>query len=342
MTRYLFLLLLLLAAYPLRAQQTYLVDDFSPSYFGKIYIQDTTEVFSPGWIGIYDKKTKKEVVKVESEELALSLHNGRVQSNIQEVPYGEQSLIISEDFNFDGRPDLAIEDGQNSCYHGPSFQIYLNLPTGLKHSQAFTDLAQEYCGMFQVDAKTKRLHTSTKSGCCWHQDSEFIIRNGEPSLVRQVEMDMMRFPFQTTTTTTWSGTRMAQTISQELYLEDESIRVVCSFQVAGNGKQAVLFTTDNDLSLYYALLRKDGQLEFTYPEFGAEADKFTIQVASGITKLRFVNQSAQYTMQQTSGGALSIQVKVGGRVVELREQPGTRKGSLQPLLKMKPENLSHI
>ncbi|WP_139923618.1 hypothetical protein [Hymenobacter sp. DG01] len=342
MSRYLFLLLLLLAAYPSWAQQTYLVDDFSPSYFGKIYIQDTAEVFSPGWVAIYDKKTKKEVVKVESEELALSLHNGKAQSNIQEVPYGEQSLIISEDFNFDGRLDLAIEDGQNSCYHGPSFQIYLNLPTELKHSQAFTDLAQDYCGMFQVDAKTKRLYTSTKSGCCWHQDSEFIIRNGEPFLVRQVEMDMMRFPFQTTTTTTWSGTRMVQTTSQELYLEDESIRVVCSFQVVGNGKQAVLFTTDNGLMLYYALLRKDGQLEFTYPEFGAETDKFTIQVASGITKLRFANKSAQYTVQQAASGALSIQVKVGGRVVELREQLGTRKGSLQPLLKLKPENLSRI
>lgn len=73
--------LLLLAAYPLRAQQTYVVDDFSPSYFGKIYIQDTAEVFSPGWISIYDKKTKKEVIKVESEELALSLHNGKAQSN---------------------------------------------------------------------------------------------------------------------------------------------------------------------------------------------------------------------------------------------------------------------
>ena len=40
--------------------------------------------------------------------------DGKVRSNIKEIPYGEQSQILYEDYNFDGVPDLALMDGQNS------------------------------------------------------------------------------------------------------------------------------------------------------------------------------------------------------------------------------------
>jgi hypothetical protein len=33
-----------------------------------------------------------------------------------------KSLIMYEDFNFDGKKDLAICDGQNSSYHLPSLR----------------------------------------------------------------------------------------------------------------------------------------------------------------------------------------------------------------------------
>ena len=101
------------------AQTVFTVDSFAADYYGKVEIDDTAQVFSKGWVAIYERKTNKEIIKVVSDELALSLHHGKVIANIAELPYGEQSLIMYDDFNFDGKKDFAIEDGQNSCYHGP-------------------------------------------------------------------------------------------------------------------------------------------------------------------------------------------------------------------------------
>lgn len=47
-----------------------------------------------------------------------------------------------EDFNFDGNKDFAIMDGQNSCYHGPSYRIYLAADKGFSFNEAFTRLAR--------------------------------------------------------------------------------------------------------------------------------------------------------------------------------------------------------
>lgn len=70
--------------------------------------------------------------------------------------YDYQSVVFIEDYNFDGTEDLAIRDGNNSGYGGPSYQIYLFSPRSKKfvHNQAFTDLAQnESLGMFEIDKK---------------------------------------------------------------------------------------------------------------------------------------------------------------------------------------------
>lgn len=170
-----------------QAQVTFTVHQFSKDYYAKLYIADTAQVFSQGWVAVYNNKTQKQLIKVIADELTFTLHKDKLLANIQELPYGEQSQVIYEDFNFDGRKDFALMDGQNSCYHGPSFKIYLATATGFKNSVAFTRLAQEYCGMFIVNAKEKMLHTMTKSGCCWHQYSDFIIKNNEPIAQKIVE-----------------------------------------------------------------------------------------------------------------------------------------------------------
>ncbi len=73
------------------SQKTFIVDNFSNSYYGKIFIADAKEVFSKGWVAIYDKKTKKELIKVKADELTYELHDRKVLANIKELPYGEQS-----------------------------------------------------------------------------------------------------------------------------------------------------------------------------------------------------------------------------------------------------------
>lgn len=331
-------LILLFLTHSAAAQKNYQVDDFSPAYFGKIHVDDTTQVFSPGWVAIYSRKTGKEILKVESEELALELHEGKVQSNIQQLPYGEQSLIISRDFNFDGRPDLAIEDGQNSCYHGPSFQVYLDSAGTLVPSPDFTRLAQEYCGMFSTDAKARRLSVMTKSGCCWHEYSEFIVKDNAPFLVKRVEEDAMRFPLIQHTEETWNGTRMLTKTKDYVELEDDNVQVVCAFRLAENGKRVVLFAYDK-ITLYYALLRPDNSAEFVFQ--GSETDEkpFVVRKAGAVTTLRFRNGPATYAIQEAADGKMRVSVRSGPKTRELTGAPGTKKGRLRGLLTAKLENV---
>lgn len=163
----LFCLILILLPNGLFSQIVFTVNDFSKEYYGKISVEDTSKVFMKGSISIYDKKTGKQIIYVVSDELAFE-HDGAVKSNIKELPYGKQSVIIYDDFNFDGIKDFAIEDGQNSGYHLPSFEIYLASGGKFIYNKSFSRLAQENTGMFDVDSQEKKINTMSKSGCCWH------------------------------------------------------------------------------------------------------------------------------------------------------------------------------
>lgn len=337
MLRCFLLPLLLLVGFAGRAQQQYTVDDFSPLYYAKIHVAQPQEVFSPGWIRIYDKKTGRELLKVESEELAVTLHEGQPKSNVQQLPYGEQSVIISEDFNFDGRPDLAIEDGQNSCYHGPSYQVFLATATGFRADSAFTRLAQEYCGMFRVDAERKRLSTMTKSGCCWHEYAEFAVRQNAPFLVRRTEESAEQFPFLTTTEETWNGKKLVRTVARRLAL-DEDVHIICAFRTAENGKRVLLFSFGE--ALYYALLRPDETVEFSYPTPRTEEEQpFTLRKAGTGLSLHFENGPARYEIREAAG-KLTLTAQAGAKTLTLTSAATGRKGSLRPLLTTKLVNLA--
>ncbi|GAO96405.1 hypothetical protein PSA5_26825 [Pseudomonas syringae pv. actinidiae] len=49
------------------------------------------------------------MIRVQSDELVLGTDpkTGEVKTNVHELPYGEQSVLIYQDFNFDGIKDLA-------------------------------------------------------------------------------------------------------------------------------------------------------------------------------------------------------------------------------------------
>src|SRR5262245_33092173 len=106
-------------------QREYRVDEFSEDYYGIVHIESEVDFYKKGWIAIYDKRTNKELIKVFSDKISLDLHEGKIKANILELPYGEQSLIIYDDFNFDEIKDFAIRDEQISCYGGPSFNVFL-------------------------------------------------------------------------------------------------------------------------------------------------------------------------------------------------------------------------
>ena len=325
----------LLTAGPALAQQFYRVQDFSPDYTAKVWVAQPDDVLSPGWVAVYRKATGQQLLKVSSEELAVEIKKGQVKSNVHELPYGEQSVLIYEDFNFDGRKDLAIENGQNSCYHGPSFVVYLAQGTGFARSESFTALAQEYCGLFGIDRARRRLTTMTKDGCCWHQFSEYVVRNNRPQPVRVVEEDAQNMPFIKLDTRVWNGTRMVGTTETRLDLTAGNSKVVFEFRLASNGKKVVLFRNEEALS--YALLKPGGDaVEFNYPPIAGPGDeKFSLTPAESGAVLAFGNGRATYRIYETGGGAgpakVGVEVEVNGKKTDLPGDPATQKGTLRQL-----------
>jgi hypothetical protein len=333
------LLALLFGAVYIHAQNTFVVENFSPNFFGKIFIADTSEVFSKGWIAVYEKKSNQQIIKVTSDELALSLHDGKLLANIKQMPYGEQSLIMYEDYNFDGKKDFAICDGQNSCYHGPSFNIYLATKNGFSFNENFTKLAQDFCGMFQVDAKNKQLNTMTKDGCCWHQFTSYKIVNNYPQPILIDEEDQRNIPFSTSTTKKWNGKKMISSSFKTLDLGEEGIKIVLSFKVQKKQKEVILFNT-NDRILTYALLEKDGNVEFSFPaEIVYQNPDFDFNEKENT--IGFKNKKASYKIYDNSTG-LGIQINIDGKEYNWIGDKQSKKGSLRILSTTTLDNVENV
>lgn len=325
----LLLLALLGWALPSPGQVTFRLDGFSNRYYGKAYLCDTSEVFSAGWVAVYDKQSDEELVRVSADELPYASHDGRLVANIAEIPYGEYSVLLHEDYNFDGRKDFAIMDGQNSCYHGPSFQIFLDTEDGLLYSPGLTQLAQENCGMFTVNAEDSTLSTMTKSGCCWHQFCTYVMKGNEPRLIRSCIEDARELPISTTTIEEWDGEKMVSTVSRTIDLDDESVKEVFAFHIGRLGKDMALYNV-SDRMLYYVLTDSAGNVELAYPaEIVYNAPDFTYNAARNT--LRFQNEDAYYTIcgEPAKPG---IEIIIHGKTYRWEGDPTTCKGSLRSLM----------
>ena len=318
------LLLLAIAASVSLGQETFVVDDFSDRYNAKVFISDTGAVFSPGWIAIFDKKTKRQLIKVASDELSFDLEDGKLASNVKELPYGKQSLIMFEDYNFDGVNDLALMDGQKGCYHGPSYRVYLASRSGFAFSREFTRLAQEYCGMFSVDPKEKKLRTMTKSGCCWHEYSDFIVQNNRPVAVRILEEGM------SSNGLTWDYTehvRVGGKMQSKKYslfnAEDLEGEILFSFEFSNKKKMRLISQGD---VLHYLFTDKDEKVELVHLDnFVLLKDENAVEFRKGGTIYKV-----------TPAG---IAVVDSGTRLDMKAEAGTIKGSFDKLRNAEFENL---
>ncbi len=161
------------------AQSNYIIKDGSKRFDAHITVQscDGDDCFGKGIVKLIDKKTKKLFQTLESDDLTLYLDKDQKPTvNVIQL-YNEQSPLIFDDFNFDGSEDIAIRNGNQSGYGGPSYDVYVFNSTKKQFvpSSELTSLAYENLGMFQTDHERKRLITFAKSGCCWHITTEYAV-----------------------------------------------------------------------------------------------------------------------------------------------------------------------
>lgn len=140
----------------------------------------------PANISLFNKKDHKASQTIRMKNLFVELKNDKPSTNLIEL-YGENnSGIVVDDFNFDGNEDLALRNGNLGSYGGPSYDIYLFSPrkNQFTRNDPLTELASSNLGLFEVNPKKKELYTLTKSGCCWHQSSEYKIINDKPKKIK--------------------------------------------------------------------------------------------------------------------------------------------------------------
>ncbi|KMQ69531.1 hypothetical protein ACM39_00225 [Chryseobacterium sp. FH2] len=160
-------------------QNHFELKDASENYDIKINVQncDKEECRGKATIEFFSKNTSRKFQTLVSDDLNFYLNDDqKPTANIIQL-YDEQSPLIFDDFNFDGTEDVAVRNGNQSGYGGPSYDVYVfNITKKLfVKSEELTSLAYENLGMFQTDSERKRLITFSKSGCCWHLTTEYTV-----------------------------------------------------------------------------------------------------------------------------------------------------------------------
>ena len=309
-----------------------------------------------GYVSVYNKQGKR-IVKESSGHLFVDINpSGQARANVVQLPYGEQSVLIYDDFNFDGQKDLAIMDGQNSCYGGPSFQVYTGHGSDFKHDANLTSLAQEYCGMFNWDNKTRIISTMTKSGCCWHQFNSYQYIGKKLTLTQSVETGLLsnHSQFSKIVHKTRVGNNRYKTqswLELPLYEEqDVPTQIVLGFPLimAGQANKYVTVYKNDEGDLDYALTQGDPgyRVEYSYEldSTGEMAKKrefkteFTYHKNNGM--LEFSSPEATYRIYDTAD-KLGVEVVQKGRSVFLAGERGAKLGDLTQLDTLKKDDKEH-
>jgi hypothetical protein len=340
----LFLSMLLLAAAARADSDTLDIGKFSDRYYAKVTVNGNLgNVFVPGVIRVYDRKNpKKPIITIESEQLAFFVDHGKISANVRELPYGEQSLLMYEDFNFDGKKDLALMDGQHSCYGGPSFLVYLaNNKGGFTLNPDFTRLAQEYCGFFATNAKTKTIDVMTKSGCCWHLFETYKVSGNQPYRIYAREEALTASGNYLQEVITEGSGKSEKTILRHILPSEDYTGtpppIVFQFRLKSAPHKEVALILNDSMTDYALLNRKNDALlevEYSY-ELAAtgimppsknslennltlDAENRSVCFGIGDTRYTVVDQPER----------LGVQVEQGPRVTFLAGNPDTRTGDL--------------
>ena len=175
----------LLTAATVFGQKSFLLKDASKNFDLKITVAGCEDDICEGKATVYLlKKNQTAVVQtIQMPNIYLELSSDqKPTANLIEL-YGENnSGIVFDDYNFDGAEDLALRNGNDGSYGGPSYDILLFSKATKKfvRNPRLTKLASESLGLFTVDKKAKTLETFNKSGCCWHQTIRYQVTNNRP------------------------------------------------------------------------------------------------------------------------------------------------------------------
>jgi len=162
-------------------------------------------VTGPAQVSIFKKGAKAPFQVLHLPNIAIERQVSTYDPKIDKKPrvlYGDDPNIVFEDFNFDGNEDLAICDGHDGGYGGPTYNVFLyNAASGrFVKSSALSALTRDgYLGLFLVDRQRRHLVAFQKDGAAWHERQTFNMVNSKPVLIEDVVEDQRDGPDVVTT-----------------------------------------------------------------------------------------------------------------------------------------------
>lgn len=353
-----FSLLILIFTSPIFAQQSFpiKIQDFSDRYEAIVDVnEDGGEIqgvydayFAEYVIFINDKKTQKNIITSYAHDFPNYLLNNENEllSNHYEFPYGSQSVLIYEDFNFDGIKDFALMTGYFSCYGGPAFDIYLATKDGFQYNSEFSLLAHENCGLFEVDEERKFILAMTKSGCCYHEFLKFNVKENQPILIEKTTYSSTAKEkpfFAYRDYFTYEGNDTIQ-VTHRLIMKSES-EILYDFYLKEENKRIMIFEQEG--YLYFAIVLENGVVDYFYPQpYFDELEKTFVYDAlfynSELKTLEFQDQNKSYKIYESENSVSLSIVSKDDREIEFEGDFSSLIGSLKDLTNIYSEDSNLI
>jgi len=164
-------------------EETFLLKEASKNFDVKIKVEKCEDDICEGKGTVYllKKGSPRAFQIIQMPDIHLELgENRKPTANLIELYGMNNSGVVFDDFNFDGLEDIALRNGNNGSYGGPSYDIFVYSKQKGKFfkNSALTELASNNLGLFVTNKKTKTIETFDKSGCCWHQTTRYRFING--------------------------------------------------------------------------------------------------------------------------------------------------------------------
>ncbi|WP_281634286.1 XAC2610-related protein [Flavobacterium luteolum] len=329
------LLFLIAQAYISNAQKAYMSNDFLKGYT-LYFVKQTKNSEIKEYYKLTENQTKKTVLEYGAKEFSNSepLKTAKITSF---KSIAESNIRVLGDVNFDGRTDIIIFNNEKNedegCYTPQATAyIFINLANSFVLSNSISNLYyNSFCvrgGAFEIDAKNRRLITSSSGGAALHVCSYYSVSGLEAEEECTFEEDGYSFPFLKITGKKRKGNDFTPFSTLSVY--EPNLDNVVSFDTK-NGKGHIILFKYNAI-LYYAFRQNDEYkfVSFAHPSSPEKADKagFKFRKQKTVYELEFNSGSIKYIIYE-SATDIGIKIYVNGKLSDW--QGTSKKGSLSLL-----------
>lgn len=103
------------------------------------------------------------------------------------TPFNFDDFVTTADYNFDGKTDIAISQGNYGSYNSAIYNIYVQTTSGkFILSEELSDLTINYMGLPDVDKQNKQLIVFRKSGAAYNEEVHYRVRQNQNPALQQV------------------------------------------------------------------------------------------------------------------------------------------------------------